>query len=114
MSELDGTPVGHLGIWARRAKPTRDARRIDARLLDASGAAAHVSLVRPPPGVRLLFDDPAVQQARRDVLAASPFDAVTTLLSDASHLEGSLTVARGADVARLADDHRAVLTSVGP
>jgi hypothetical protein len=38
------------------------------------------------------------------VLAAPPFDAVTTLLSDASHCEGSLTVARGTDVARLADD----------
>jgi hypothetical protein len=104
VSELDGTPAGHLAIWARRAKPTRDARRVDARLLDASGAAAHVSLALPPPGVRLLFDDPAVQQARRDVLAARPFDAVTTLLSDASHFEGSLTVARGADVGRLADD----------
>lgn len=104
VTELDGTPAGHLAIWARRAKPSREARRVDDRLLDASGAAAHVSLVRPPRGVRLLFDDLAVQQARRDVLAARPFDAVTTLLSDASHFEGSLTVARGADVARLADD----------
>ena len=60
--------------------------------------------MRPPAGVRLLFDDPAVQHARRAVLAAPPQDAVTTLLSDASHFEGSLTVARGAGVARLADD----------
>jgi hypothetical protein len=102
--ELDGTPAGWLSIWARRAKPLRDARRIDARLLDPRGAEAHVSLVRPPRGVRLLFDDLAVQQARRAVLAALPLDAVTTLLSDASHFEGSLTVARGAGVARLADD----------
>jgi hypothetical protein len=102
--ERDGTPAGWLAIWTRRAKPLRDARRVDARLLDPAGAEAVVSLVRPPPGVRLLFDDPAVQQARRAVLAAPPQDAITTLLSDASHFEGSLTVARGAGVARLADD----------
>jgi hypothetical protein len=102
--ELDGARAGWLALWARRGRPVADARRVDARVLDASGAAAHVSLVRPPPGVRLAFDDLAVQQARRAVLAAVPFDAVTTLLRDASHFEGSLTVARGPDVARLAGD----------
>ena len=102
--ERDGTPAGWLAIWTRRAKPSRDARRIDARVLDPDGEAAVVSLVRPPPGVRLLFDDLAVQHARRAVLAAPPQDAVTSLLSDASHFEGSLTVARGRGVARLADD----------
>ena len=102
--ERDGAPAGWLAIWTRHAKPRRDARRIDARLLDADGAGALVSLVRPPPGVRLPFDDLAVQHARRAVLAAAPQDAVTTLLSDASHFEGSLTVARGDGVARLADD----------
>lgn len=100
----DGGPAGYLAIWARRSKPLREARRIDTRLLDPDGAAAAVSLVRPPPGVRLLFDDLAVQQARRDVLARPPLDAVTTLLSDDSHFEGALTVARGGDVARLRDD----------
>lgn len=102
--EPGGAPAGHLAIWDRRAKPTGDARRIDARVLDPRGAAAVVSLVRPPPGVRLPFDDPAVQQARRAVLAQLPQDAVTTLLSDASHFEGSLTIARDGGVARLADD----------
>jgi hypothetical protein len=102
--ERDGTPAGWLAIWTRHAKPGRDARRVDARLLDPHGAEALVSLVRPPRGVRLLFDDPAVQHARRAVLAAPPQDAVTTMLSDASHFEGSLTVARGAGVARRADD----------
>jgi hypothetical protein len=104
VAALDGTPAGHLAIWARRAKPTRAARRVDARLLDPAGAEAYVSLVLPPSGVRLAFDDLAVQQARRAVLAAPPLDAVTTLLSDASHFEGALTVARGGDVARLRDD----------
>jgi hypothetical protein len=102
--EPDGTPAGWLAVWLRRAKPSRSARRIDARLVDRHGAAAWVSLVRPADGVRLAFDDLAVQQARRAVLAAPPQDALSTLLSDASHFEGALTVARGAGVARLADD----------
>jgi len=100
----DGTPCGWMAVWLRRAKPSRSARRIDARLVDAGGESAWVSLVRPPAGVRLAFDDVAVQQARRAVLAAPPQDAVTTLLSDASHFEGALTVARGEGVARLQDD----------
>jgi hypothetical protein len=102
--QRDGTPAGYLAIWTGRAKPLRDARRVDARLLDPNGEGAVVSLVRPPRGVRLLFDDLAVQHARRAVLSAPPLDAVTTLLSDASHFEGSLTVARGDRVAHLADD----------
>ena len=102
--EPDGTPAGWLAAWVRRAKPSRSARRIDARLVDRDGAAAWVSLVRAPSGVRLAFDDLAVQQARRAVLAAPAQDAVSTLLSDASHFEGALTVARGGGVARLADD----------
>ena len=99
-----GRPAGWLAAWRRRAKPCRDARRIDARIVDPGGAPAHVSLVRPPAGVRLPFDDLAVQQARRAVLARPPADAVSTLLSDASHFEGAVTVARGGAVARLEDD----------
>jgi hypothetical protein len=77
---------------------------MDARLVDTGGAAAAVSLVLPPAGVRLPFDDVAVQQARRTLLAAPPFDAFSTLLTDASHFEGSISVARGDGVLRLADD----------
>jgi hypothetical protein len=102
--EPDGTPAGWLAAWLRRAKPSRPARRIDARLVDRDGTGAWVSLVRAPSGVRLAFDDLAVQQARRAVLAAPAQDAVSTLLSDASHFDGALTVARGEGVARLADD----------
>jgi hypothetical protein len=90
-----------LAAWVRRAKPLREARRVDARIVDPSGAPALVSLVLPPPGVSLLFDDPAVQQARRRVLAGPPFDAVSTLLRDSSHFEGAVTVARGGDEERL-------------
>lgn len=78
--------------------------RADARLLDAEGAACTVSLVLVPDGVRIPMDDPAVQEARRRILAEPPFDAVSTLLSDESRFEGSVVVARGDQVARLADD----------
>jgi hypothetical protein len=100
----DGAPAGWVLLWRRRARPSRAARRADDRIVDPAGAGAWVSLVRPPAGVRLLFDDLSVQQARRAVLAGQPMDAVTTLLSDASHFEGALTVARDDRVSRLADD----------
>ena len=103
--EPGGARAGWLAAWQRRARPSRTARRADSRIVDASGAAAWISLVRAPAGVRLPFDDVAVQQARRDVLARPPHDALSTLLADASHFEGALTVARGPDAPRrLLDD----------
>lgn len=101
---LAGERAGVLAAWRRHAKPVRHARRVDARIVDAEGAAARVSLVLPPAGVRLAFDDLAVQQARRELLAGEPFDAVSTLLTDDSHFEGSIVVARGEDARRLPDD----------
>jgi len=101
---LGGEPAGVLAAWRRRAKPVRHALRADARILDPQGTSARISLVLPPEGHRLAFDDLAVQQARRDLLAGEPFAAVTTLLRDDSHFEGSLLVARGLDAARLGDD----------
>jgi hypothetical protein len=65
----DGHAAGRLGAWRRRAKPVHEALRVDERLIDLDGSAAWISLVLPPPGVRLAFDDPAVQQARRLVLS---------------------------------------------
>ena len=100
----DGSPAGWLAAWRQRAKPARAARRIDDRLIDPDGAPAWVSLVLPPDGVRLAFDDLAVQQARRRVLAAPPQVALSTLMRDSSHFEGAITVARGAGAARLGDD----------
>jgi hypothetical protein len=100
----DGAPAGWLVAWERGVRPAPGARRVDARVIDPDGDGASVSLVRPPAGVRLPFDDLAVQQARRSVLAGEPMDAVTTLLRDASHFEGALTVARGNRVSRLSDD----------
>jgi hypothetical protein len=99
----DGAAAGVLAAWLRRAKPVRHALRADRRIVDPGGAAATISLVLPPAGWRLKFDDGAVQQARRDVLARRPADAVSTLLFDASHFAGAITVERS-DPARLADD----------
>ena len=101
----DGHPAGTLAAWRRRAKPVREALRVDERLIDPSGEAAWISLVLPPAGVRLAFDDLAVQQARRLVLR-QPFPAaVSTLLRDDSHFEGAITVARSAvELQRLRED----------
>ena len=101
----DGRPVGTLADWRRRAKPLREALRIDDRLIDPDGTAACISLVLPPSGVRLAFDDPAVQEALRLVLL-HPFPAaVSTLVRDDSHFEGAITVARSpAEKRRLRDD----------
>ena len=102
---LDGRPAGTLAAWNRGAKPVREALRVDERLIDPHGAAGWISLVLPPSGVRLAFDDLAVQQARRLVLL-HPFPAaVSTLLRDDSHFEGAITVVRSAEnKQRLRDD----------
>ena len=102
--ERDGTAAGWLAAWRRQGRPHREARRADARVVDPRGAAAEVSLVVAPAGVRVPFDDLAIQEARRRVLAGPPVDAVTTLIRDASHFEGSLLVARGPRVPLLDDD----------
>ncbi|HKG65239.1 MAG TPA: hypothetical protein VKB28_14295 [Solirubrobacteraceae bacterium] len=102
--EADGSPAGWLAAWRQHVKPARAARRVDDRLVDVDGGPGWVSLVLPPDGARLPFDDLAVQQARRRVLAEPPQDALSTLMRDASHFEGAITVARGMGVARLNDD----------
>jgi hypothetical protein len=110
-------PAGWLAAWDRRARPTTSALRIDARAVDPAGDRARVSLVRTPDGVSLPFDDLAVAQARRDVLARSvPLAVVSTLLRDASHFMGSLLAVR--DGRRLEDPFArifpALCLDVGP
>ena len=99
-----GEPAGWLAAWRRQGRPTHTALRAWDAILDPEGAPATISLVRAPDGVRLKFDDLAVQQARRVVLQLRPSDLVTTLLSDASHFEGSILGARGPDAPRRARD----------
>lgn len=96
-----------LAAWHADDPPAGvDARRVDPRIIDSGGAVAWVSLVLPPRGAFPLFDDGAVQGARRSVLADSePADLVTTLLVDDRHFAGALTARRGEDARRrLADD----------
>ena len=101
----DGSPAGVLACWRQAAKPVRGALRCDERIVDAEGEDAWISLAQAPENVRLPFDDLAVQEARRDVLARPPFDAVSSLLRDDSHFEGSIVVARGPGAReRLRDD----------
>ena len=77
-------------------KPVREAT-VDGRQSDFDGAPAWTSLVLVPSGVRLPFDDLAVQEARRVVLRRCFPAAVSTLLRDDSHFEGAITVAHSPD-----------------
>jgi hypothetical protein len=104
-STLDGEEIGTLAAWCQKAKPVRAALRVDERLIDPRGAPAWISLVLTPGGIRMPFDDLAVQQARRLVLGRHPLAAVSTLLRDDSHFEGAISVARSEDGVRwLRDD----------
>jgi hypothetical protein len=93
--------------------------RADPRIFDPAGEPAWLSLIVVPEELRPPFDDPAVQQARRRVLAGPPPDAVSTLLGDDSRFAGAITVRRGAGArALLADDpfariHPARILEVG-
>ena len=90
----DGTPAGLLAVWPAGRKPVAHAVRADSRILDPAGAAARVSLVLLARDRSPLFDDPAVSGALRSVLAGPAPDTVTTLVRDASHFAGALTVRR--------------------
>jgi len=98
------SPAGVLAVWPRGRKPVRHAVRMDERLVDPAGAPAWVSLVLVPPEIAPLFDDTAVSGALRAVLAALPHAAVSTLVRDASHFAGAVTVSRDPEPRRLADD----------
>jgi len=102
--DREGCPAGRLAAWARGRKPVRHALRMDARLVDPAGGPAWVSLVLVPREVEPLFDDTAVNAAMRAVLGGPEYAAVSTLVRDASHFAGSVTVSREPDPRRLADD----------
>jgi hypothetical protein len=117
--DLDGAPDGLLVAWPRGRKPTRGATRMDARMVDPEGPPAWVSLVLVPPEVAPLFDDPAVSQAMRVVISGPHFGAVSTLVRDAVHLAGAITVEFGEGPGRLVDDpfarvHPARILRLGP
>lgn len=102
--EADGTPAGYLAVWPKQTARPAGALRLDQRAIDPTGAAAWVSLVRPPAHARLPFDDPAVSNALRAVLADLPVRAVSTLLLDDHFFEGAVTVLDIAERPRLSND----------
>jgi hypothetical protein len=108
-TDRERRPAELLAAWPRGRKPLREAVRMDERLIDLNGPPAWVSLVLVPPEVAPLFDDPAVSQAMRRVLAGPPFAAVSTLVRDAVHFAGAVTVEQADRPDRLADDPFAVL-----
>jgi hypothetical protein len=101
-----GRPFGRV-VWDGRGlsvAPRAPGRRlrVDARCLEGepvAGAFAHVCALTDD-GARLRYDEPEVQQARRDALAwwipllGDDLVCVTTLALDASHCAGAITVAR--------------------
>ena len=94
-------------------------RKVDARGIDPDGAPALASLVLPPDGVTIPFDDPAVSEALRTALAAPWPDVLSTLVVEESRFAGALTAVRDGDRARLAADpfariFPAELVEVGP
>lgn len=79
--------------------------RIDVRCLEGcpvSGAFAHVCAL-PDEDAALRFDEPEVQQARRDVLSSwvpllgEALVCLSTFALDASRFAGAITVARSPD-----------------
>ena len=93
--DLDGVPVGVLVAWR-----TQDGRRppgslgIDERAIDPDGEPAWLSLALAPPQLQVPYDDPAVSQAIRRVIAAPPADAMSTLMLDSSSIGGAVTARR--------------------
>jgi len=103
LQEANGAPIGLLTAWCQRAKPIRDAVRVDGAVIDREGKPAWVSLLMLPRDRAPLFDDPAVSAALRAVLTGPPPDAVSTLVRDSTHLAGAVTVRRD-DPGALVDD----------
>lgn len=101
--DLGDQDLGELIAWPAGRKPTPDAVRADARVVDPEGEPGWVSLIVVPAARAPLFDDPGVSAALRAVLAGPPADAVTTFVRDATRFAGAVTVRRR-DPDRLRDD----------
>lgn len=99
-----GEPAGVLAAWPPGARPGVRAAKADARVVDPAGAGGLVSLVLPPWELRTPFDDPAVQWARRAVLAGLPRRLVTTLVRGDSIFAGALTALPDGEPAGLVAD----------
>ncbi|MGI9539384.1 MAG: hypothetical protein ACR2N6_04465 [Miltoncostaeaceae bacterium] len=80
-----------LSAWSIDARPPGRVSKVSLAVVDPDGPPGPVSLVRAPRGVRVIFDDPAVAQARRDVLAGPSPRFVSTLVRGDSIFDGAVT-----------------------
>ena len=103
-----GSPAGFVAAWASEVKRPRGASKIDARAVDPDGPAGWVSVVVPPAEQTLPFDDPAVAEAIRRVLALPPADVCSTLSLSDDRWAGALTAMYERD-SRLDGDPFAIL-----
>ena len=72
VSTLDGHAGGTLAAWCQRAKPVRDALRVDERLIDPNGAPhfeGAITVARSPDAKWWLRDDPFARILPRTLLA---------------------------------------------
>jgi hypothetical protein len=101
----DGAQLGFLATWRVGAgrKPV-GALGIDARAIDRGGEPAWISLALAPERLRILFDDPAICQAMRVVLAGPAADVMSTLVRDPSTIGGAFTATHASTPDSLADD----------
>ena len=101
----DGAQLGFLAAWrvgAGRKPP--GVLGIDARAIDPHGEPAWISLALAPEPLRVLFDDAAVCQAMRVVLAGSPVAVMSTLVRDPSTIGGAFTATHAPTPEVVADD----------
>jgi hypothetical protein len=94
VTDTAGGPVGHLLVTLGPARPHETAVRLEPSLV-GDGPPLAVSVVLPPRGTRLLFDDPAVVGAMQAVLrdpGRAPL--FSTLVEGATRWAGSVS---GAD-----------------
>ena len=91
VTDPGGRPAGHLLATLGPEKPHPTAVRVEPSLVGA-GPPLAVSLVLPPRGARLLFDDPAVVGAMKAVLrdpGRTPL--FSTLVEGSTHWAGSVS-----------------------
>ncbi len=80
---------GYLAAFPSDGPAPPAERKIDARALDPEGAPGRASLVLPPDGVTIAFDDPAVGGALRAVLTVPWPDVLSTLVVQSSRFAGA-------------------------
>lgn len=94
LTRTDGSDAGFLAVWETAERPSDAAVQVDPRLIDPAAGPAVASLTWVG-RARMLFDDPAVAEARRRVLAGPAPPMLTSFLDAPSHFAGALLAAPG-------------------